>query len=218
MTMTTAQNIVNSPYSRAIIERKVSFKSLQAQRVMNRSFDKLKQALFSISVILPIISQDEEEIESITAYIDEQFSSAESEINSARDQISKILEDNGIEQMAQYSKPEEFVVELDTPKAGTFLRLVSELDLLMGLIDTAWLSGEFDDKQKKNSTFQYQQRLIKLAGKLISLEKRARVAASKRGKGDEVEEKAPVDNAELHEDVAAATEEAESDMPLEATG
>lgn len=52
---------------------------------------------------------------------------------------------NGIEQMAQYSKPEEFVVELDTPKAGTFLRLVSELDLLMGL--TAYIDEQFSSAE-----------------------------------------------------------------------
>lgn len=210
-------NVANSPYSRAIIERTVSFNSLQAHRVMNRSFDKLKQSLFSLSVILPIISNNEEEMEAIDTFVSEQFSTVEKDLSLAKGQLSKILEDNGIEELAQYSKPEEFRVEVDTPKVNTFLRLVSELDQLMLYIDTVWLCGEFDDKQKKNATYQWQQRFIKLAGRLIAIEKRARVAASKLGKAEEVDEKAPVDNGAIDAEVAAASEIEIHDMPLSAT-
>lgn len=209
----TQTNTVNSPYSRAIIQRTVEFNSLQAQRVMHRSFEKLKQSLFSLSVILRIISDNETEIEKIDAYIDEQFVSAEEDLATEQARLRKVLEDNGIEDLAGYSKPETYKIELDSPRANTFLRLIAQLDNLMLLIDTAWLCGEFDDKQKKNATFQWQQRLIKLAGRIIALEKRARVAATKKGKGDEVQAQAPVDTSETDSEVAAAAEEADADMP-----
>lgn len=209
----TQTNTVNSPYSRAIIQRTVEFNSLQAQRVMHRSFEKLKQSLFSLSVILRIISDNETEIEKIDAYIDEQFVSAEEDLATEQARLRKVLEDNGIEDLAGYSKPETYKIELDSPRANTFLRLIAQLDNLMLLIDTAWLCGEFDDKQKKNATFQWQQRLIKLAGRIIALEKRARVAATKKGKDDEVQAQAPVDTSETDSEVAAAAEEADADMP-----
>ena len=209
----TQTNTVNSPHSRAIIQRTVEFNSLQAQKVMHRSFEKLKQSLFSLSVILRIISDNETEIEKIDAYIDEQFVSAEEDLATEQARLRKILEDNGIEDLAGYSKPETYKIELDSPRANTFVRLIAQLDNLMLLIDTAWLCGEFDDKQKKNATFQWQQRLIKLAGRIIALEKRARVAATKKGKDEEVQAKAPVDTSETDSDVAAAAEEADVDMP-----
>lgn len=209
----TQINTVNSPYSRAVIKRTVEFNSLQAQRVMHRSFEKLKQSLFSLSVILRIIADDESEIEKIDAYIDEQFNSVESDIATEQARLRKVLEDNGIEDLAGYSKPSTYSIEIDTPRAHTFLRLISQLDNLMLLIDTAWLCGEFDDKQKKNATFQWQQRLIKLSGRIIALEKRARVAATKKGKDEEVESQAPVDTSETDSEVAAAAEEADSEMP-----
>ena len=209
----TQTNTVNSPYSRAIIQRTVEFNSLQAQRVMHRSFEKLKQSLFSLSVILRIISDNETEIEKIDAYIDEQFVSAEEDLATEQARLRKVLEDNGIEDLAGYSKPETYEIELDSPRANTFLRLIAQLDNLMLLIDTAWLCGEFDDKQKKNATFQWQQRLIKLSGRIIALEKRARLAATKKGKGDEVQAQAPVDTSDTDSEVAAAAEEADADMP-----
>lgn len=209
----TQTNTVNSPYSRAIIPRTVEFNSLQAQRVMHRSFEKLKQSLFSLSVILRIISDSEIEIEKIDAYIDEQFASAEEDLATEQARLRKVLEDNGIEDLAGYSKPQTYKIELDSPRAKTFLSLIAQLDNLMLLVDTAWLCGEFDDKQKKNATFQWQQRLIKIAGRIIALEKRARVAATKKGKDDEVQAQAPVDTSETDSEVAAAAEEADADMP-----
>ena len=68
----TQTSTANSPYSRAVLHRSVEFKSLQAQRVMHRSFNKLKQSFFSLSVILRIISDDESVIERIDEYIDKQ--------------------------------------------------------------------------------------------------------------------------------------------------
>ena len=209
---------IHSPYSRAIIERTVEFKSLQAQRVMNRNFERLKQSLFSLSVILRIITDNEEEIEKIDTYIGDQFSAAENELAAAKAQLKKILEDNGIDNLADYSKPETYHVTLDTPRANTFLRLVSQLDELMVYMDTAWLAGEMDDKQKKNATFQWQQRLIKLSARIIELEKRSRVAAEKKGKTEEVEANAPMDTAETDAEVVAASKAVETEeMPLEAT-
>ena len=206
-------NTASSPYSRAIIKRTVVFKSLQSQRVMHRSFDKLKQSLFSLSVILRIISDEESEIEEIDIYIDEQFSSTEADLATEQTRLKKILEDNGVVELANYSKPESYEVEIDSPRANTFLRLITQLDDMMLLIDTAWLCSEFDDKQKKNATFQWQQRLIKLAGRIIALEKRARIAATKKGKEDEVRAQAPVDTSNTDADVAAAVEEAVASMP-----
>ena len=209
---------IHSPYSRAIIERTVQFNSLQAQRVMNRNFERLKQSLFSLSVILRIITDNEEEIEKIDTYIGDQFTVAETELSAAKAQLKKILEDNGIDNLAGYSKPETYNVTLDTPRANTFLRLVTQLDELMVYMDTAWLAGEMDDKQKKNATFQWQQRLIKLSARIIELEKRSRVAAEKKGKTEEVEANAPIDTVETDAEVVAASREVESEeMPLEAT-
>lgn len=204
---------VISPHSRATIKQAVQLQSLQAQRVMSRSFEKLQQSLFSVSVILRIISDDESEIERIDAFIDEQIEAVESDLANELARLRKILDDNGIEELAAYSKPENMVVEIDSPRANKFLRQVIQLDNLMVLIDTAWLSGEFDDRQKKSASFQWQQRLIKLAGRIIAIEKRARIAASKKGKADEVQANAPADTSEIDADVAAAAAEADKEMP-----
>ena len=207
---------IKSPYSRAVIHRTIGLNSTQAHHVMHRSFNKLKRSLFSISVIMPIIHEDEDEVEAIDAFISEQFGIVQNELSAEIGRIKKLIEDNGIEERAEYSSPVEFEVVLDTPMAGAYLRMVSEMDQLMALIDTAWLCGEFDNKQKKNATFSWRQRLIKLAGRIIGIERRARAAADRQGKGDVVEEQAPVDHTEIDTAMAEAAEEVSSQVPLKA--
>ncbi|MBX2808144.1 MAG: hypothetical protein KTR20_05875 [Cellvibrionaceae bacterium] len=211
----TQKHTPHAGHSRAIIQRKVEFRSLQAQRVMHRSFNKLQQSVFSVSVILKIISDDEDEISKIDDYIDEHFIETEKELTLEQSRIRQILDDNGIEEMASYSKPKAYDVQLDSPRANTFLRLVGHLDALILLIDTAWLCGELTDKQKKQTSFQWQQRLIKLAARIMGLEKRARIAAFNQGKGDEVDAQAPVDTSERDAEMdAEATATLEETMPL----
>ncbi|MBX2807181.1 MAG: hypothetical protein KTR20_00985 [Cellvibrionaceae bacterium] len=213
------KNTPHAGYSRAIIQRKLEFKSLQAQRVMHRSFNKLQQSVFSVSVILKIISDDEDEIAKIDDYIDEHFIETEKEMVLEQNRIRQILDDNGIEETATYSKPKVYEVQLDSPRANTFLRLVGHLDALILLIDTAWLCGELTDKQKKQTSFQWQQRLIKLAARIMGLEKRARIAAFNQGKADEVEAQAPVDTSENDAEMdaemdAEATASMTDEIPL----
>jgi len=181
----------NSPSSRASISRTITVNSYQAHRVMHRSLDRLRRALFSISVILPIIVENDEELEEIDAYIDNEFSNLEKSLLEAQARARKILEDAGIEEVTTYSNPIDYTVEVDSPRINVFLRLIIHLDTLINLIDTTWLSGEIDDKQKKIHTYQWQQRLIRLAGRISGLENKARAAAKKKGKDSEVQEQAP---------------------------
>lgn len=203
---------INSPNSRAVIKRKVSFGSFQAQKVVTRSYEPLRRSLFQLSVILRIISNNDAEIEKIDQYVDEQFTSLQTELALEQARIQKILEDNGIEEYAVFSKPETFEPVIDSRRANTFLRLIGDLDHLMVLIETAWLTGEFDDRQRRMATLNWQQRLIKLAGRIIALENRARTAASKKGKDEQVQEQAPANNDDHASEVKEAVLEAEKEI------
>ncbi|EOW3238702.1 hypothetical protein ACOV3A_004568 [Citrobacter freundii] len=125
-------------YSRPVFKQVLKVNSLQAQRVMERSFERVSNSLFSIDVILRIIGEQDE-----------------------------------IDQVAQ------------------FAHLIRKLDTLMGIVDTLWLNTVLTSKQRTDATYQWQQRLIKLAGRIIGIEKRARISAHSKGKEGEVAEAAP---------------------------
>lgn len=196
---------VNSPNSRPTLTRDITFGSLQAQQIMHRSYKKLSQSLFSISVILKIINKDaEDDIEKLDTLIDKQFDEVTKDLEDAKARITKLLEECGVEQMAAYSNPVDYSIDVDSPRASRFLTIIKRLDELMLLIDTGWLTGELNDKQKKEQTYMWRQRVMKMAGRIIRIEHQARIAASAKGKDDEVRNQAPIDDSNVDEELSSA--------------
>ena len=208
--MTQAQTQTQQPNSRAVFTESITFSSLQAHHVMHRCFEKLNRSLFSISVILQITC-DEDMIDQINGVINGYFSEVEKDLGLQVDQMKKILDDNGVETLAGYTEPRVYDLEIYSPRMKKFLTLVTSLDKLMRLIDTVWYAAELTDKQKKVAGIQWRQRLIKLSGRVISIERRARIEAATQGKIEEVEAAAPSDTSETDEEVLSAIEEAEKE-------
>ena len=201
------------PNSRAVFNESFTFSSLQAHHVMHRCFEKLNRSLFSISVILQITC-DEDMIDQINDVINGYFSEVEKDLRLQVDQMKKILDDNGVETLAGYTEPRVFDLKIYSPRMNKFLTLVKSLDELMRLIDTVWYAAELTDKQKKVAGIQWRQRLIKLSGRVINIERRARSDAANQGKIEEVEAAAPSDTSETDEEVLSAIEEAEKETQI----
>jgi hypothetical protein len=178
------------PYSRPVFRQKLKVNSLQAQRVMERSFDRVSNALFSLDVILRIIG-DQKEVGQVEEMVQGHFDKVSEDMGKAMTQLQKVMSDNGIEAVPGYSAPVEYEVEITSPQVAQFARLIRNLDELMSLVDTLWLNAILSSQQRSDATYEWQQRLIKLAGRIIGMEKRARISAHSKGKDQEVAEAAP---------------------------
>lgn len=178
------------PLSRPVFRQTLNINSLQAQRVMDRSFDRVSNALFSLGVILPIIG-DQKETEQVEEICQGHIERLATDIAQAMNQLQKVMTDNGIEEMPGYSMPVSYAIEITSPQVAQFAHQVRNLDKLMGMVDTLWLNSLLSNQQRSDATYEWQQRLIRMAGRIIGVEKRARIAAHSKGKGDEVAEAAP---------------------------
>ena len=178
------------PYSRPVFRQNLNVNSLQAQRVMERSFDRVSNALFSLDVILRIIG-DQKEIDQVEEIIHGHIDKVSEDMTKAMDQLQKVMTDNGIEAVPGYSAPVHYPIEITSPQVAQFAHLIRNLDKLMSLVDTLWLNSILSSQQRSDATYEWQQRLIKLAGRIIGMEKRARISAHTKGKDKEVSEAAP---------------------------
>ncbi|MGP9497015.1 hypothetical protein ACT3RM_17595 [Pseudoalteromonas sp. AOP7-A1-14] len=177
-------------YSRPVFRQNMIVNSLQAQRVMARSFDRVSNALFSLDVILRIIG-DLKEIDQVEEVIHGHIDKVAEDMKKALDQLSKVMADNGIEDTPGYSGPVTYPIEITSPQVAQFAHLIRSLDKLMSIVDTLWLNTVLTSQQRSDATYEWQQRLIKLAGRIIGMEKRARISAHSKGKDEEVAEAAP---------------------------
>ncbi|ALZ82544.1 hypothetical protein GL272_19790 [Aeromonas veronii] len=204
-------NVSRPDYSRPVFKQSLTMNSLQAQRVMDRSFDRVSNSLFSIDVILRIIGE-QDEIDQVETVILELIAKVSEDLDKSHGQLKKLMEDNGIQGMPGYSKPNTYDIEISSPQVAQFIHLIRKLDALMGIVDALWLNAILSNKQRTEANYQWQQRLFKLAGRIIGIEKRARVSAHAKGKESEVEQAAPI-AAEHELDTEA---EAESESQAEA--
>lgn len=189
--------------SRPSIKRTISLNSLQAQRVMNRSFKPVSNSLFSIDVILRIIG-DQTEIDEVESIIEKSFAAVQSELEKSKAQLSELAGSNNVSTELSYSDPMKYDIEITSPQVSMFAAILVKMDDLMGLIDALWLHGVLNSHQRSKAVFQWQQRLIHLSSRITTIEKRARESAHRKGKGSEVPESENTDDVENELKVAEA--------------
>lgn len=192
-------------YSKPIFEQSFTINSLQAQRVVDRVFRRTVSALYGIDVILRIIG-DAGEIDEVEGIITQMIDEGVVAIDKEQQRLDKLMEANGIDEIPAYTDPITFNARISSPQVGQFVGLVRKLDALMIAMDTLWLSSVISNKQRVDGNYAWQQRIIKLARRIIDIEIRARKSAQAKGKQEEVEQAAPTAEDGL-------SEEDESEIP-----
>lgn len=176
--------------SKPSFPRQVTLQSLQAQRVLNRSYAKVSDSLFAIDVILQIIG-DRDHVEQVEEVITSYFTAVETDMDAAIARAETLLADAQIAERPVYDLPVETTLEIVSPRGAHFTNLLLKLDELMSILDALWITGNITSRERTNTNYTWQQRLIRLAGRVIGTEKRARIAAYNKGKQVEVDEAVP---------------------------
>ncbi|RYY74431.1 MAG: DUF1845 domain-containing protein [Gammaproteobacteria bacterium] len=178
---------VESLLSRAVMYRPITLLSLHAQRVIWRQFLGLRRSLFSISVILPLVFQDDHEsIEAVEKSIETRFSEARKTLTTSKQQLQETLKSDGINNVFDFNNKLELNVAIDTPLASQFVDLVLLLDELVQYIETVWLSGNIDNKHRNIEVNKWEKTLMRLSVTLIQHERRVKNAAKQKGIATEV--------------------------------
>ena len=186
-------------YSKPIFEQSFTINSLQAQRVVDRVFKRTVSALYGIDVILRIIG-DENEIDEVDQVISQLIENCSKSVDSEQARLDKLMESNGIDDIPEYTGPITFKAQISSPQVGQFVGLIRKLDALMISMDTLWLSNVLSNKQRVDGNYAWQQRIIKLARRIIDIEIRARKSAQTKGKEAEVEQAVPATDEDITED------------------
>ncbi len=194
-------------YSNPVFKQILKVNSYQAQRVMSRKFERVKNALFNMDAILPLFSKQQTEMDEIERIIQEDMENIKQDLNKDEAQFTKLIEDYGIERRATYTHPSAYEIEITSPKVADFAELIKKLDTLIGLIDTLWIPKVLHNKQRNNAVYQWQQRLLKLADRITGIEKRARAAAHAQGKSLETHVAASEDDYDKEEGSPEAIDE-----------
>lgn len=181
----TPDKIVRPAISRPVFERTIKIQSEQAIRVIRRSYGRLIRSLYAIDVTLRIVGQ-EQAIDDVEDLVSKMIGDCAQQLQLEKARLDKLCADNGIAETPRYTNPTDFKARITSPQIAQFVELIRLLDLLMIAMDTLWLCQILTSKQCSVARYQWQQRLHRLALRIVSIEQWAHQAAYAQGRGEEV--------------------------------
>ena len=136
-TMRTVHGRSQSPIlqPRPQFDQTVTLQSEQAQRVYEREFRRVVEALYAIDAILRIIG-DSQEADTVESMVSEMIGECAKEIKNEQARFDKLKEDNGITAIPRYTHPGQFQIRIVSPQAAQFAALLKSMDALMVSLDT----------------------------------------------------------------------------------
>jgi hypothetical protein len=171
--------------SRPVFERSIKIHSEQAIRVIRRSYGRLIRSLYAIDVTLRIVGH-EQAIDDVEGIVSKMIGDCAEKLQQEKARPDKLCADNGIVESPRYTNPTDFKARITSPQIAQFVELIRLLDQLMIAMDTLWLCQILTSKQCSVARDQWQQRLHRLARRIVSIEQRAHQAAYAQGRGEEV--------------------------------
>jgi hypothetical protein len=153
--------------------------------VIRHSYGRLIRSLYAIDVILRIVGQ-EQAIDDIEGIVSTMIGDCALQLQQEKARLDKLCADNGIAESPRYTHPTDFKARITSPQIAQFVELIRLLDQLMIAMDTLWLCQILTNKQCSVARYQWQQRLHRLARRIVSIEQRAHQAAYAQGRGEDV--------------------------------
>ena len=169
--------------SRPVFERTFKVNSEQAIRVIRNSYERLIRSLYAIDVILRIVGQ-EQAVDEIETIVSSMIAECAEQLQQEKLRLEKLKTDNGITETPTYTHPREFVAKIASPQIAQFIELIRLLDQLMMIMDTLWLCQVIDNKHCVDARYHWQQRLQRLANRIVTIERKSHREAYAQGHGE----------------------------------
>lgn len=169
--------------SRPMFERTFKVNSEQAIRVIRNSYERLIRSLYAIDVILRIVGQ-EQAVDEIETIVSSMIAECAEQLQQEKLRLETLKTDNGITETPTYTHPREFVAKIASPQIAQFIELIRLLDQLMMIMDTLWLCQVIDNKHCVDARYHWQQRLQRLANRIVTIERKAHREAYAQGHGE----------------------------------
>ena len=203
-------------YTRAFLNMQVSLKSNVAFQIVMYNFRRFNDAMANATFVLENIATPEE-VAAFFKLVDDMFEQREKEVKQAYDGARTLLAAKGFDGMhANYSTDHVLEVPYHTPRSLRFLRLVQDLDQLIGVLDTCWLSGFLTDEDHKKLLAHWEKALRDLSTTLFRRQQQITADAKRRrNEKRNAAEAAPADNGGSEGEADAGDDDREAAEPVE---
>jgi len=133
-------------------------------------FKGVSPALFAIDVVTRNMGKRNPAFDhkAIIAAVESRLSLVEEEFKGELERLELFIRNEGIKARASYNSPVEITYEITTPQIQRAAELVEQLDRLVGLVDTLWLTGRLSQEECEKFKASKTKMLAKAFRNLIS--------------------------------------------------
>lgn len=212
----SADAVGTNKLSNPVMSLEFSFSTLQAQRVLERMDKSVRRSLFNIDVILHIIGDSEQAVET-DKKVSQDLDTAAKELEAAIAETDSFMlaRSLGIDNLVKYTDVHDVVLLIESPLTLKYIKLIKQLDNLIRRIDTLWMLQIIGSGQRSEHNAKWQARLIKLAQKIRNIEREAHSNAVNKGKLAEIKSASLEESEEIKSIDGNDLDDAYDDKPLE---
>jgi len=176
-------------FSRPELHVKVTLHSTHAQRVAGRNMLEVARALYTISVILQVIG-DQDKADQVQAIVVGKIRALSQKLQTHLTTVRRQREEAGIDQFPVYLHPLKLTLRISSPELAQYASLIQALDALSIETDTLWLSGLITNRQHANVAYEWRRELLRLTDEITRIESMARTSAVGAGAAQEIADRA----------------------------
>lgn len=165
--------------SRPVWKRSFTAQSLQMQRVMHRVYDTAAYSLYSISVILRILGErtnKRDQVDELEELIRDRIKTLSDQLAEDRAHFEKSANEFGLTELPTFTNAKTYNIEISSPLEMKMIILFEEVDQYLALVNMMWGFDVFTGHRWSQKLFDWQQRLIRLASRIIEIERQSRKA------------------------------------------
>lgn len=157
------------PISQPTIKRKVTLNTASTQNIMRYNFSRLEFALFQLDVSL-LFTEQASVVGDYERATKQAYDNLKAELEAAIQNTLQVAESHGIPDDVFYENAQEYTLTIRSPRAISFLNLISLLDQLVIAVDNLWINdpdlvgGNFGRIEHHR---EWQQRLTKFMREII---------------------------------------------------
>jgi len=172
-------------HSQPIYFDSVLLNSEAAQKLFERIFLRVSNSIYRIEWLFRIINRDSASDE-FREMIEQDIQAAYEAFETAEADANKLLKNNGIVQLPEYTKGKEFAYAITTPQANQLIGLIKKVDELDKIMSALWLTGVIKTTQRYNYHASFRNKINKIGQRILEFERKTRSLINNRGNRNQV--------------------------------
>lgn len=156
------------PISRAYMERKVKFKSYDAQRIL-RDFARLAFSMYRLGISLRFFMTDDEVDALYETVYEELIEPLKKDTADELQRVEILCKENNVKAMEKYSHPVKRTIRIFMPDAEDMLDLANSVDTLICRLNDLWFARKIKHRDYLSTKEKYSKALLETANRITSL-------------------------------------------------